>query len=339
MAIVLYLRKHYKLIALERESTAFVSQKNQAVVKKVEVIIPTLNEEMTIKQTIEDVKAACAKLPMESSILVIDGNSKDRTPDICKREKDVRVIIQKGKGKGVAMREAVEQTDAEIVVFVDGDATYSVVNIAEMLQPLMEGTADMVVGSRTIGKREKGSITLVNSVGNKIFNRSINFAIKSKVTDSLSGFRALHKKMFKELVLFSDSFEIEVEMTVEAIAKGFKVAEVPIEYKVRKGASTTKLNPLGDGFRIARTLLFILMNVNPIKFFSIIALGFFITGLYPAAWVLNEKLTTGEIEATPSVVFSSLLFVTGVISFVVGLLAELVVRSRRRIEYLISKKL
>ena len=307
--------------------------------ERLEFIIPTLNEEATIKQTIDNVRNASTKLPVETSILVIDANSKDRTLDICRKENNIRVVIQKGRGKGNAMREAVEHTDAEIVVFVDGDGTYSITNIGEMVGPLLDGTADMAVGSRTAGKREKGSISIFNSIGNKIFNSLINFAMKSHVTDSLSGYRALYRKTFKELVLFSDSFDIEVEMTVEAIAKGFKVIEIPIHYSVRKDASATKLNPLGDGFKIARTLLFVLMNVNPIKFFSIIALSFFVMGVYPATFVFIGLGTAAEIQSLPAVVLSSLLFVTGTISFVVGLLAELVVRSRRRVEYLISRKL
>ena len=72
--------------------------------------------------------------------------------------------------------------------------------------------------------------------GNKIFNKAINFAMKSSITDSLSGYRALYTKTFRKLILFSDSFEIEVEMTVEALAKGLRVLEVPISYSVRKGS-------------------------------------------------------------------------------------------------------
>jgi dolichol-phosphate mannosyltransferase len=308
-------------------------------VQKLEVIIPTLNEEATIKETIEKVRNASTRLSINTSILVVDANSVDRTVEICREEKDVRVVLQRGRGKGNAMREAIEHTDADIVIFVDGDATYSVENMEQMVQPLLNGAADMTVGCRAAGKREKGSISAINRIGNKIFNSLINFAMKSHVRDSLSGYRALHRKKFKELVLFSDSFEIEVEMTVEAIAKGFKVIEIPVEYNTRKSTSLTKLDPLGDGFRIGRTLLFVLMNVNPIKFFSIIALTFFVAGLYPATFVLLGLQTAAELQSLPAVVLSSLLFVTGTICFVVGLLAELVVRSRRRIEYLISRKI
>jgi dolichol-phosphate mannosyltransferase len=138
--------------------------------------------------------------------------------------------------------------------------------------------------------------------------------------------------------LISDAFEIEVEMTVEALAKGYRVLEVPVSYGLRKG-STTKLDPLMDGMKIARTLLFILMNLNPLKFFAIIALGFFVAGIYPAVQVLHEKIYLGEIVSMPSVVLSSLLFMTGSISLVVGMVSELVVRSRRRLEYLINRNL
>ncbi len=300
----------------------------------VEIIIPTLNEEGTIRELLQTIKKQT--FPVKISTLVIDGGSKDNTIEICKEE-NVKVVRQKGKGKGNAMREAVELSNADIVVFIDGDGTYSISDLGLLLEPLLTDKADMVVGSRTTGKQEKGSISALNSFGNKLFNKTINFAMKSHVTDSLSGYRALYKNIFKELVLFSDNFEIEVEMTVEALAKGYRVHEVPINYGTRKG-STTKLRPADDGVKIGRTLLFILMNVNPLKFFGVLAICFIVAGLYPASQVLYEKFFFGEIESMPSVVFSSLLFMTGILSLVLGLVSELMVRSRRRLEYIINKK-
>jgi glycosyltransferase involved in cell wall biosynthesis len=302
---------------------------------KVEIIIPTLNEEATLTELIKNIHSIIFQV--NASILVIDGGSTDHTLDICKRE-NVRYMIQKGKGKGSAMREAVEQSDADIVVFIDGDGTYSPSESESLLEPLLNDQADMVVGSRIAEKREKGSISAFNLIGNKLLNKTINFALKSSVTDSLSGYRALYKKTFKDLVLFSDSFEIEAEMTVEALVKGYRVVEIPISYRLRRG-SRTKLHPLGDGNKIGKTLLFVLMNVNPIKFFGVISLAFLVAGIFPGAQVLYEKISTGVIVSMPSVVFSSLLFVTGAISIVLGIVSELVVRSRRRLEYLLNRHL
>jgi len=301
---------------------------------EVEIIIPTLNEEAAIGQLLRDIKSQ--KFPVQISTLVIDGGSTDNTVNICRKE-SVTVIKQRTKGKGNAMREVVDKSEADIIVFIDGDGTYSIDDLGSLLEPLLTDKADMVVGSRILGKREKGSISTLNLIGNRWFNKAINFAMNFVVTDSLSGYRALYKDTFKDLILFSDNFEIEVEMTVEALAKGYRVTEVPISYRTRKGTST-KLNPFEDGVKIGKTLLFILMNVHPLKFFGIITLGFIIAGLFPGIFVLYEKIAFGEIVSMPSVVFSALLFTAGGISMVVGLLAELVVRSRRRIEFMLRKR-
>jgi dolichol-phosphate hexosyltransferase len=300
---------------------------------KAEIIIPTLNEERTIRRMIHDIRNYGSSISV--SITVVDGGSNDGTLEICKEE-NVRFIIQKRKGKGNAMREAVESSEAEIVVFIDADGTYSPSELGSLLKPLINKRADMVVGSRLLGKRGKGSISNLNMIGNRIFNGMINFAMGSEVTDSLSGYRAMFSQVFKDLILFSDRFDIEVEMTVEALARNYRIEEVPISYRAREG-SRSKLSPLNDGSRIAHTLLFILMNVNPLRFFVLISAAFIIAGFYPAYFVLSEKIITGDITSVPAAIFSSLLFVTGTISLVVGLLSELVVRSRRRIEYMISK--
>ena len=146
-----------------------------------------------------------------------------------------------------------------------GIGTYYVSDLESVLEPLLNDRADMVVGSRIQGKREKGAISGFNSLGNKLFNNMINFAMKSSVTDSLSGYRALYKKTFNDLILFSNSFEIEVEMTVEVIAKGYRILEVPINYGARKERSDTKLDPLGDGARIGKMSAFCFNECHPFE--------------------------------------------------------------------------
>lgn len=302
---------------------------------KVDVIIPTLNESEVIGELL--VELSNLKLPFTVSALVVDGGSSDDTVNICKKAR-VKVIQQRGRGKGRAMREAVDHSQADIIVFIDGDTTYSVAEMGALLQPLVSGEADMVVGSRLLGEREKGSISALNTLGNRLFNSAINFSMKSNITDSLSGYRAIHRKSFMELILLSDSFEIEVEMMVEALARHYKVVEVPVSYRKRNKGSKTKLSPVDDGVQIAKTLMFILMNMHPLKFFGIFSLGFILVGLYPAIFVINEKIMTNTITSMPSVVFASLLFMTGTICLVIGILSELVVASRRRLEAIMTRR-
>lgn len=303
---------------------------------KVEVIIPTLNEGASIGEVIRDIKDLNFTLPVQLSILVVDGGSTDNTLDVCKNE-NINLIMQRGRGKGSAMRQVVEASHADILVFMDGDGTYSPSDLELLLRPLLDGTADMVVGARTMRNSNKRAVTRLNRVGNKMFNESINFALGSSVSDSLSGYRAMYRKVFDDFILFSDEFEIEVEITVEGLANGLRIVEVPVDYRERKELARTKLHPYRDGVKIGRALLFILMNVNPLKFFGLIALSFFIVGLYPATLVLYEKAVLGDIIHIPSVIFASLLFVMSAISLVLGSISELIVKSRKRSEYLIRR--
>jgi len=313
-----------------------MKERNQTDKKTtVEIIIPTLNEANNIGEIVRDIRSQV--LSVKLSILVTDAGSTDRTVEICAKE-NVKVIRRKKKGKGSGMKEAVEYSTADIIVFIDGDGTYQISDLGKLLEPLLKDEADMVIGSRFKGRREKGSISTFNTIGNKIFNKSINFAMKSMITDSQSGYRALTRKLFQELVLFSENFEIEVEMIVEALAKGYRVMEVPISYRKRRN-SETKLNPLNDGVRIGKTLFFIIMNVRPILFFSILSGIIFGIGAYPVAFVLYEKVVLGEIIHIPAVIFASVLIITGIIVLVLGMLSELIVRSRRRMEFLISRKI
>jgi dolichol-phosphate mannosyltransferase len=302
--------------------------------KTVAVIIPTLNEETTIYDVVKgfvDTRIDSVEL----RLIVVDGGSTDQTAELAKKA-GAQVLRQKGKGKGAAMKGVAYSSNADIFVFIDGDGTYLPSELEFLLQPILEDQADMVVGSRLNGKMEKGAITTLNVFGNKLFNLMTNLSMKMHLTDILSGYRAIRAEAFRELVLFSDGFEIEAEITIESIARKFRIVEVPITYKNRI-KERTKLSPLKDGSRIFNTLFFIVMNARPLFFFGIIASVFYAVGSYPASLVLYEKITTGDVVHLASVILSAMLFVLGTLVLISGLLAELVVRSRRRIEHVLGR--
>lgn len=302
-------------------------------ITSVEFVIPTLNEENSIGDLINQIRSL--KTHLKKFIMVTDAGSTDKTVEICKQE-NILVINRKEKGKGSGIREAAKHSNADILIFIDGDGTYRIDNLEKFLDPILTQKADMVIGSRMLGKRDKGSISTFNLLGNKIFNNAINFAMKTKITDSQSGIRAMRKKTFHDLFLSSNSFDIEVEMTAEALAKGYKVKEVPITYINRKD-SKPKLNPLKDGARIARTLFFIIINYKPLLFFGIMSLSVLAISLYPTILVIHEKVTLGDIIHIPAVILSAVLLVTSVLLMVLGILSDLIVSSRRRIENMLSQ--
>ena len=171
---------------------------------EVTCIIPTLNEYSTVAEVVQKAKL------FTRQIIVVDGWSEDGT-SIAASEAGAKVIFQDGEGKGMALRTAFNKINSDIYVIIDGDATYDVMEMEKIFQPILDGEADMVIGSRLKGTIEEGSISTINKIGNILFNFLINFLFKGKITDSQSGFRALSRKAVENMNLSSNGFEIETE--------------------------------------------------------------------------------------------------------------------------------
>jgi glycosyltransferase involved in cell wall biosynthesis len=214
---------------------------------KIVCIIPTLNEGVTVSEVIR--KAT----PFVDHVVVVDGHSQDETCALA-RKAGSAVIYQEGKGKGMALRTAINQVDADIYVTIDGDATYDAEEMDQLIQPILDGDADMVIGSRLRGKMEHGSISTLNILGNHLFNLLINSLFGGRITDSQSGFRAFRRQGLEGLTLSSQGFEIETELTVKALQRGLTILEIPITYGARRG-TPSKLSALSAGSRIVTTIL------------------------------------------------------------------------------------
>ena len=210
-------------------------------------LIPTLNEAPTVGEVVRRAKRYARR------VVVVDGYSGDDTCDRAE-EAGAEILLQKGKGKGAALHTAFSSIDADIYVIVDGDGTYDVGETEELLAPILMGEARMAIGSRLSGKLEDGAISKTHLLGNRFFNYLINVLFRSDVTDSQSGFRVISRDAMDLQGLRSKGFEIETEMTIQALGKGVKVVEVPIAYGRRTG-SPSKLNGFRHGFSILITIL------------------------------------------------------------------------------------
>lgn len=248
----------------------------------VTILIPTKNEEKGIGWVIDGFKRQGY-----TNILVIDGNSSDRTRDIAK-EKGAKVVIQNGKGKGQAIAEAFKIIDSEVVVIIDGDGTYDPNDVKKLLKPIERGVADHVIGNR-LSNFEKGAFTRLNLIGNKIFNWLFRFLYGVDVYDILTGYRALSRELYKSVELEKHGFETEAELTVETIAKGFQLIEVPITYRKRMGKAN--LHPIKDGWRIGKTIMELLVRYNPAKYLYLLGGIFLILGPISGVYVVYEWFT------------------------------------------------
>ena len=201
---------------------------------KVTVVIPTRNEEPTIAEIIEGCR------PYADELLVIDGHSTDKTREIAK-EHGARVEFDHGKGKGEALRTALKIAKGDIVVFIDADGSHDPNDIPKLVQPIHEGKADMVVGSRGKGGSDElhGDFAkFVRMIGSDLICLAINYRFNVRLTDSQNGFRAIRRDVGNALGLKEDITTIEQEMAIKCLKKGYKIAEVPThEYERKFGES------------------------------------------------------------------------------------------------------
>jgi dolichol-phosphate mannosyltransferase len=209
----------------------------------VTVVIPTRNE----SQTIGDVVDAAAEVA--ENVVVIDGASEDDTCEVA-RQHGATVIVQKGRGKGAALRQALRELPGEVVVFIDADGSHVANDIPRVAAPVLEGRADMVVASRYLGGSDELHGTLSNfirMVGSSLITLGINYRWKVHLTDVENGFRAVRRKAALAVDLAANDFTIEQEMVMKMLKKGYRVIETASHEYERK-AGESKL-PTRQGWR------------------------------------------------------------------------------------------
>ena len=216
------------------------------------IILPTLNEEPTIGQVIDEIPLeAIEGAGCQVEVLVVDGESSDRTREIA-QGKGARIIIEPRRGKGRAIRTALKQVEADFVFMLDADFTYPATYIPQMLDILREG-APVVLGSRLKGKREEGAITRLNVIGNHFLTLIANILYRTKISDLCTGYWGLRREVIPNLKLAADGFQLEAELFTQLSKKEYRIVEVPIRYRRRQGKA--KLSSLKDGLKIAWMLL------------------------------------------------------------------------------------
>jgi len=204
----------------------------------VTAVIPAKNEEQNIGEIIEKT------IPFCDEIIVVDGNSTDKTVQIAENH-NVRIVKDNGKGKGDAIRVGADAASYEITVFMDADHSHDPADIPRLVEPIKQGEADLVIGSRGKGGSDElhGDIEkLLRMVGSDLILIGINLRWKQNLTDSQNGFRAIRTEVIQSLGLKENITTIEQEMTMKCLKKGYVVSEVPAhEYERKYGQSTIKL--------------------------------------------------------------------------------------------------
>jgi glycosyltransferase involved in cell wall biosynthesis len=291
--------------------------------KSIAILIPCYNEEMTITKVIQDFQR---ELP-GAKIYVFDNNSTDctvRNAVACGAE----VKHEPKQGKGNVVRTMFRDIMADIYVMVDGDATYPADKVRALIEPVMTGKADMTVGTR-LDQHEKKSFRLCHKFGNELIRKTINLLFGSQLRDILSGYRCFSSRFVKSVPILSKGFEVETELTLQALDKQYIIQEIPVEYYRRPEGSYSKLNTYLDGMLVLKTIFGIFKDYRPLKFFSLVGLLSLIFGLGLGSIPIAEYIEAGKVTHPSTAVLATGLVLVALLSFATGFILDTINRRYR----------
>ena len=198
---------------------------------RVSVIIPTRNEAQALKHVLADLPAS-----LVSEVLVVDSNSTDGTPEIA-AQMGARVVREPRRGYGRACLTGLAHVSSpDVVVFLDGDYSDRPAELPSLLAPIIDGRADITLGSRLAAPRTPGSLPWHSAFGNRLAARLITLLFKQQITD-LGPFRAARADVLRALALEETTYGWAVEMILKGALQGFRIVEVPVSYYPRIGQS------------------------------------------------------------------------------------------------------
>jgi len=294
------------------------------------VIVPCYNEAVAIGKVVADLRAA---LP-QATVYVYDNNSSDGTSEVAAAA-GALVRFEGRRGKGNVVRRAFADVDADVYVLIDGDDTYDAAAAPALVEALLDGPYDHVLGVR----RETSATAYRpgHALGNRAFNALVGRLFGAPVSDMLSGYRAFSRRFVKSFPALSREFEIETELTVHSMTLRVPQLEQEVGFRDRPAGSESKLRTYHDGLRILSLITRLVRHERPLSFYGIVAAVFVVVALILGIPVFVDFLQTGLVPRLPTAVLAGVLMVVGLLSLATGLILDGVLRLRQeaaRLSYL-----
>jgi len=214
----------------------------------ISVVIPCLDEERTLGICIDKIRVFFREHAYQGEIIVVDNGSKDQSVQVAK-ERLVTVLHESQQGYGAACRRGLQAARGDIIVLADGDDTYDFLELEQFIEPLKNGSCDLVSGTRLKGKIKPGAMPWLHRwLGNPFLTWIFNMLYGGHVSDLLSGYKALSREGLNRLTLRQSGMKFTAELMLTALRTGLRMRETPITYSLRSPWTRTKLRSFRDGW-------------------------------------------------------------------------------------------
>ena len=282
---------------------------------KIAIGLPAFNEEKNIASIILKLKKKY------ETVIVCDDGSNDLTASISEEMGALVVKHKKNLGYGAAIRSLflkARELDCDILVTFDSDGQHKISEIENVINPIQNKEADIIIGSRFLGTIE-GDIPGYRKLGIKAITNLVNSNTGKKITDSQSGFRAYNKIVLEKIIPSETGMGVSTEILIKANKQKFKISEVPIT--IIYGGDTSTQNTVSHGTSVILSTMKFVSIEHPLKFYGIPGIIFLAIGLFFIVWALQEFTETRRIItnisliAIGSTIFGTLLTMTSVLLY------------------------
>jgi len=286
------------------------------------ILIPCLNEERGVSSVVREFRD---QFP-DARIVVVDNGSTDNTAALA-RDAGAEVFEERVPGKACAVLRAFSEIDSKILIMVDGDDSYPAEGAKRLYDQFQKEASDMITGIRSL--KSKSAFRPLHQAGTSAFAQVLGIVFGYKPLDIFSGLRLFSQRFYKNVPIHSRGFELEMELTIQAIDKGFTMAEVEIPFRERAQGSLSKLRTVRDGLQILRLLLFLFRDYKPFTFFTGLSCLILAVGLTAGSLPVYEYFTTRMVGRFPLAILAAALCNLAAFTFFTGLILESSLRHRK----------
>lgn len=282
-------------------------------------VIPAYNEEVAIGSVVLKTRRYVDR------VIVVDDGSQDRTAEVAMLAGAEVIMLDRNCGKAYALMRGLERArdlGCSAVVLLDGDGQHEPDDIPAIVEPVLKGEADLVIGSRFL---KSNDIPRYRIVGQKILNIATNFSSECEITDSQSGFRALNRRALDELDDFeSEGYNIESDMIAHLSSRGIRIMEVPISVRYQV-PNKHKKNPLSHGMGVLGNIIGLIGYKRPLLSFGMSGFASVVIGLMLGFWAFSTYYVSGKLPFGPTI-GCALFLILGLLSIMSGLILNSLVQ-------------